>query len=73
MLRRVSDLDPIEYLRFFETLGYEIAIVDREKPGHTTKVDSAAALLAVWGDELRIEDLLLSCVSRSESRDASIA
>ncbi|MBO0715686.1 MAG: FkbM family methyltransferase [Acidimicrobiales bacterium] len=59
MLRRVSRMEPVEYLSFFTHRGYRISIIDRSEPGSLRPVASPDALLASWGDELRIEDLLL--------------
>jgi FkbM family methyltransferase len=58
MLRRVSKLEPAEYLSFFTARGYRLFVIDRSEPGSMVPVASPAALLADWGDELRIEDLL---------------
>lgn len=59
MLRRVSRVEPVEYLSLFTHRGYRISIIDRSDPGQLRPVASPDALLATWGDELRIEDLLL--------------
>lgn len=58
MLRRVSHIDPLEYLSFFADQGYRISIIDRSRPGSLVPVASPDHLLAGWGDPLRIEDLL---------------
>jgi FkbM family methyltransferase len=59
MLRRVSRMEPLDYLSFFTERGYRISIIDRSDPGSLRPVSSPDALLATWGDELRIEDLLI--------------
>jgi len=58
MLGRVSGINGEDFLRWFEALGYEIAILNRT----TNRPDppiSAAQLLANWAGPLHIEDLLL--------------
>jgi FkbM family methyltransferase len=61
MIQRVSDVDPGDALQGVLDLGYELFILDRQ--GHAPiPVESAAKLLADWGDPFRIEDLLLQPV-----------
>lgn len=58
MLARISGMEPRAYLALFTDLGYEINVIDRDDPGTVTRVDSADHLLADWGSDVRIEDLL---------------
>jgi FkbM family methyltransferase len=58
MLRRVSGVEPIDYLSWFADLGYRIHIIPRTPHRRMSPV-SPTALLANWNDDLRIEDLLL--------------
>jgi FkbM family methyltransferase len=58
MTQRTSGVDPGEALQGVLDLGYELFVLDREQRREVPHV-SAAALLAGWGDRLRIEDLLL--------------
>jgi FkbM family methyltransferase len=60
MLRRISGVQPAEYLSVFTELDYDIGIIDRSVPGRVLPVPSAKVLLDSWGDDLRIEDLLLT-------------
>lgn len=58
MLQRVSGMQPLDYLRRFEQLDYEIHILDRTQPGHFGPSLTPTALLSQWHDQYRIEDLL---------------
>jgi hypothetical protein len=58
MLRRISEMEPRDYLSFFVDLGYRINVIERSSPGSVTPYGSADELLARWGSEFRIEDLL---------------
>jgi FkbM family methyltransferase len=64
MAQRTSDVDPAEALQDVLDLGYRLLLLNRsgEPP---TPIASAAALLAEWGDPLRIEDLLLQPLTRA--------
>lgn len=59
MTTRVSERSALEHLCRFAEWGYSMAIIDRAT-GVPHPVTSAEQLLADWGDELRIEDLLLT-------------
>lgn len=59
MLRRVSAIDPLEYLEFFADLGYCVHVIERDRPGVLGPSTSPGDLLEQWGDELRVEDLAL--------------
>lgn len=59
MLRRVSGMEPLEYLKFFSDLGYAMSIIERTQPGRLTPFGSPEELLAGWTDKFRLEDLLL--------------
>ncbi len=59
MTTRVSARSPQEHLGRFVEWGYEIAIIDRST-GEPKPVTSVDQLVADWGDEFRIEDLLLT-------------
>jgi FkbM family methyltransferase len=60
MTQRVSGVSPEPALeRLLDDYGYRLSVLDRESPGRRIPYPSAAALLADWGDPLRIEDLLL--------------
>jgi len=61
MSQRVSGVDPGAALQAVLDLGYHLAVLDRTA-GTPVPFDSAAALLAGWGDPFRIEDLLLQPV-----------
>jgi hypothetical protein len=58
MTTRVSRRSPEEHLGRFVELGYTLAIIDRTT-FEPERFESVRALLDGWGDELRIEDLLL--------------
>lgn len=58
MLRRISGMEPRAYLSLFMDLGYRINVIERSDPGMVTTYGSADDLLADWGSEFRIEDLL---------------
>lgn len=58
MIQRVSDVDPGTALQEVVDLGYQLFLLDR-RSHEPIPVDSAAKLLADWGDPFRIEDLLL--------------
>lgn len=58
MLRRISGMAPRAYLALFTDLGYCINVIERGNPGVVTPYGSADDLLADWGSEFRIEDLL---------------
>lgn len=60
MLRRVSRMDPLEYLSWYAGLGYRVHVIDRAAPGRLSPPTSPQELLASWDDEYRIEDLLLT-------------
>jgi FkbM family methyltransferase len=62
MTTRVSARSPLEHLGRFVEWGYSIAIIDRTS-GEPLPVVSVEQLLADWGDDLRIEDLLLTPTS----------
>ena len=58
MLNRVSAVDGAEYLGWFEGLGYTMQVMNRGS--HLLDPPTTGeALLASWGDPLRIEDVLL--------------
>jgi len=59
MTTRVSARSPLEHLGRFVGWGYSIAVIDRST-GEPHPVPTVDQLLADWGDELRIEDLLLT-------------
>jgi FkbM family methyltransferase len=61
MSQRVSGVDPGSALQEVLDLGYRLAVLDRDSRS-AVPYDSAAALLARWGDPFRIEDLLLQPV-----------
>jgi FkbM family methyltransferase len=58
MIQRVSDVQPHTALNWIESLGYEIAVINKEscEPIATT----ADQLIENWGASTRIEDLLLT-------------
>jgi len=58
MTQRVSDVDPGRALQEVLDLGYQLYLLDRRSHAPIA-FDSAAKLLAEWGDPFRIEDLLL--------------
>jgi FkbM family methyltransferase len=59
MTQRVSGVDPGPAIQqLLDDYGYRLSILDRDQPGRRHPYPSAAALLADWGDPLRIEDLL---------------
>lgn len=59
MLKRVSELDAIEYLTWFAELDYSLNIVESDEPSRLMPFSSPQELLASWGsDELRVADLL---------------
>lgn len=58
MLRRVSEMDPLGYLKFFADLGYAINVIDRTVPGNLIPFGSAQELLDGWTSDLQIEDIL---------------
>ncbi|MGH8981994.1 MAG: FkbM family methyltransferase [Acidimicrobiales bacterium] len=59
MLRRVSGVEPRQYLSRFTALDYEINVIERDEVGKLTPYASADDLLARWPSEFHIEDLLL--------------
>lgn len=59
MLRRVSQIDPLDYLSWYASLGYRIHVIDKASPGTLSPARPPQELLASWDDEFRIEDLLL--------------
>jgi FkbM family methyltransferase len=58
MTRRVSGVEPGDYLCFFDRLGYRLHLIDAESPGRLVSYASADDLLQSWPGELHIEDLL---------------
>ena len=58
MLRRVSQIEPLDYLKFFGDLGYAINVIDRTAPGNFVPFGSAQELLDSWTSDLQIEDIL---------------
>ena len=58
MVRRVSDVDPLDALSWIEGLGYDIAVI-RKGDGERIAT-SAQDLIAGWPSPANIEDLLLS-------------
>lgn len=59
MTTRVSARSPLEHLGRFVAWGYSIAVIDRST-GDPQPVPTVEQLLADWGDDFRIEDLLLT-------------
>jgi FkbM family methyltransferase len=57
MMRRVSGVEPGDYLSFFARLGYQLYVIDAESPGRLVSY-SPDDLLKSWPGELHIEDLL---------------
>lgn len=62
MTRRVSTMEPVEYLNSLADLGYRIHVIDRRSPGTLVEFASANDLLKSWPDEFHIEDLLFAPV-----------
>ena len=58
MLRRVSQMEPLDYLRIFADVGYAINVIDRTTPGNLVPFGSAQELLDSWTSDLQIEDIL---------------
>jgi len=58
MIQRVSNIQPLSALSWIESLGYEIAVIDKES--HEPVATSADQLINNWGVPTRIEDLLLA-------------
>lgn len=58
MTRRVGGIEPIDHLRRIVDLGYVLHLVDRTG-GPPMPFESPDDLLADWGSDLRLEDLLL--------------
>jgi hypothetical protein len=58
MLRRVSAASVADYLGYFESLGYAPTALEPSN-GAETQYPSMAALLADWGGENNLRDVLL--------------
>lgn len=58
MLRQVSDASVADYLGYFEGLGYAPTVLEPSNGGQTA-YPSMAALLADWGGENNLRDVLL--------------
>lgn len=58
MARRVSGVEPFDALQRLLDHGYALSVLDRSST-RRVEFSSAADLRASWGDDLRIEDLLL--------------
>ena len=58
MLRRVSEVEPIEYLRWFQAIGYTVHLVTRPD-GDLELVEDLEGFFSDWGDLGRIEDFVL--------------
>jgi FkbM family methyltransferase len=56
MTSRIGGIDPSVHLQAIIDAGYRLHLIDRDGGG-LVSFDGAAALLEVWGDRLRIEDL----------------
>lgn len=56
MTARIGGVEPADHLQAIIDAGYRLHLIDRDGAG-LVAFDSAAALLEVWGDRLRIEDL----------------
>ncbi len=56
MTARVGGVDPAMHLQAIIDAGYRLHLIERDG-ARLVSFDSAAALLEVWGDPLRIEDL----------------
>jgi FkbM family methyltransferase len=57
MCRRISAVEPIEYLRWFATRGWALTVVD-EADGSLLPFATPEDVLAWWPDPMRGEDLL---------------
>jgi FkbM family methyltransferase len=62
MTRRVGGIEPVEHLRRLVDLGYVLHVLDRAG-GPPIAFESPDHLLADWGSDVRLEDLLLLPVS----------
>jgi FkbM family methyltransferase len=58
MLSRVSGDNGLDYLQYWERLGYELHLCERES-GALTKIESAREFVDGYGSPMRIEDLVL--------------
>jgi FkbM family methyltransferase len=58
MLSRVSGNNGLDYLQYWEQLGYELLLCERES-GALTKIARAQEFVASYGSPTRIEDLVL--------------
>ena len=58
MVHRVSEIEPLEALLWIESLGYDIAMIQKSDGEPLTT--NAELLISEWGDHTRIEDLLLT-------------
>ncbi len=58
MLRRVSATSVVDYLGYFEDLGYAPSVLEKAT-GATKQFASVAELLADWGDSDELRDVLL--------------
>lgn len=59
MLRRISAVEPLDYLAFYADRDYSLNVIERGGEGRVAPYTSPKALLDTWDDEYRIEDLLL--------------
>ena len=58
MVQRVSEIEPLEALLWIESLGYDIAMIQKSDGEPLTT--NAKLLISEWGHHSRIEDLLLT-------------
>ena len=57
MLRRVSGVDGLDYLHYWDELGYSLHLCDRESH-QLVPIDNVGRFVAGYGDDTRPEDLI---------------